>query len=305
MNDRAVTRESLTGLARTHLPADVADTWTSLLRPGLRLTHARDGDQVAGHLGGDPVLPADVPWPVWEGRGPLTFIAALECSALDYSALDCSALDCSALDRSVLEPADPGGPPPDGVLSFFYFDGQIDDGEEIVGPWDPATQAGARVLYVPAEADASPREAPAGIEPYPRVPLRAHTVVTVPTPTHPVLVAAFGGDRETIKDHPVSARPFRRGLPSSGDIGHRVGGYAAPVQADVEYEVAQLALGGVDWRDPRLQEEAGRWLLLAQFDSDDRANMMWGDAGALYWLIRPEDLAARRFDRALFTWQCC
>lgn len=32
--------------------------------------------------------------------------------------------------------------------------------------------------------------------------------------------------------------------------------------------------------------------------------MTWGDAGALYWLIRPKDLAERRFDRARFTWQC-
>ncbi|MGG7575788.1 DUF1963 domain-containing protein [Streptomyces sirii] len=45
-------------------------------------------------------------------------------------------------------------------------------------------------------------------------------------------------------------------------------------------------------------------MLLAQFDSDDDADMMWGDCGALYWLIRPEDLADRRFDRAMFTWQC-
>ena len=29
---------------------------------------------------------------------------------------------------------------------------------------------------------------------------------------------------------------------------------------------------------------------------DDAANMMWGDVGTLYWMIRPEDLAARRFD---------
>jgi uncharacterized protein YwqG len=33
--------------------------------------------------------------------------------------------------------------------------------------------------------------------------------------------------------------------------------------------------------------------------------MMWGDSGILYWLIRPDDLAARRFDGAAFTWQCC
>ncbi|XTP07273.1 DUF1963 domain-containing protein [Streptomyces albus subsp. chlorinus] len=33
--------------------------------------------------------------------------------------------------------------------------------------------------------------------------------------------------------------------------------------------------------------------------------MCWGDCGVLYWLIRPEDLAENRFERARFTWQCC
>jgi uncharacterized protein YwqG len=31
--------------------------------------------------------------------------------------------------------------------------------------------------------------------------------------------------------------------------------------------------------------------------------MLWGDLGRLYWLIRLDDLAAYRFDRAAFTWQ--
>ncbi|WP_171166772.1 DUF1963 domain-containing protein [Streptomyces sp. I05A-00742] len=38
----------------------------------------------------------------------------------------------------------------------------------------------------------------------------------------------------------------------------------------------------------------GGWTLLAQFAMSD---------GCLYWLIRPRDLAERRFDRAMFTWQ--
>jgi hypothetical protein len=59
------------------------------------------------------------------------------------------------------------------------------------------------------------------------------------------------------------------------------------------------------WTDPRLDEEAQRWILLAQIDTDADANMMWGDCGTLYWLIRPEDLAARRFEEAKLTWQCC
>lgn len=31
------------------------------------------------------------------------------------------------------------------------------------------------------------------------------------------------------------------------------------------------------------------------------AGMMWGDVGTLYWLIRPEDLAARDFGASSFT----
>ncbi|MDG4840289.1 DUF1963 domain-containing protein [Micromonospora sp. WMMD967] len=32
---------------------------------------------------------------------------------------------------------------------------------------------------------------------------------------------------------------------------------------------------------------------------------MWGNGGMLSWLIRPDDHPARRFDRAMSTWQCC
>jgi uncharacterized protein YwqG len=73
----------------------------------------------------------------------------------------------------------------------------------------------------------------------------------------------------------------------------------------VEYEIADVELGpGRPWGDPSLDREAERWFLLAQFDSDDDAKMMWGDAGALCWLIRPEDLTAMRFDRARLVPQC-
>nr|WSX54135.1 YwqG family protein [Streptomyces sp. NBC_00974] len=73
----------------------------------------------------------------------------------------------------------------------------------------------------------------------------------------------------------------------------------------MEIEVAEAVLDGeVPWHDPRLSEETDNWVLLAQFDSEDTADMMWGDAGVLYWLIRPEDLAERNFERAMFTWQC-
>ncbi|WP_280863668.1 MULTISPECIES: DUF1963 domain-containing protein [unclassified Streptomyces] len=51
-------------------------------------------------------------------------------------------------------------------------------------------------------------------------------------------------------------------------------------------------------------QEAERWLLLSQFHSDGDAGMEWGDVAALYWLIRPEDLAAHRFGQVPLTMQC-
>ncbi|WP_377271599.1 DUF1963 domain-containing protein [Peterkaempfera sp. SMS 1(5)a] len=53
-------------------------------------------------------------------------------------------------------------------------------------------------------------------------------------------------------------------------------------------------------------EMAGKSMLLpAQFGSDSDAGMLWKDCSVLYWLIRPEDLTARRFEKAIFTWQRC
>ncbi|MCD9903825.1 DUF1963 domain-containing protein [Streptomyces sp. MT29] len=69
--------------------------------------------------------------------------------------------------------------------------------------------------------------------------------------------------------------------------GGRFGGHQLHCQVNIE----------VSWEGPRLAEEAGNWVLLAQFGSEDAADMMWGDAGVLYWLIRPEDLAEQRFER--------
>lgn len=49
--------------------------------------------------------------------------------------------------------------------------------------------------------------------------------------------------------------------------------------------------------------------LLFQIDSDDGdedcPGWSWGDAGILWFHIKPEDLKARRFDRVSYQWSCC
>lgn len=64
---------------------------------------------------------------------------------------------------------------------------------------------------------------------------------------------------------------------------HRIGGYMDSVQDFVQSK----------------QDD-----LLFQVDSDDRAGMMWGDAGLLYWLIDRHELLRGNFDAAWLEGQC-
>ncbi|QKW09938.1 DUF1963 domain-containing protein [Streptomyces sp. NA04227] len=276
--------DALHTLAHESLPEEIAERWTGLFRTSLRLAKAEgDEGRVVGRLGGLPELPEGVKWPVWESEGPLSFVAAVDCAALPSGALDIPL-------------------PPDGTLSFFYFDGQLDEGLNPVDPADPDTWAGAQVLYTPAGVPVTLREAPEVLQPYAEIPLTASPEATAPDLEHPLVQREFGPLPDT---HPLRDEEFEEAMWDLAEgAEHRIGGHADPVQGPVEPEVAHGVLGNPPWDDPRIEEEALNWVLLAQFDSDDDTDMMWGDGGALYWLIRREDLAERRFDRARFTWQC-
>jgi uncharacterized protein YwqG len=73
----------------------------------------------------------------------------------------------------------------------------------------------------------------------------------------------------------------------------QIGGYPSPIQADNMERDCVNALGVGDVDD---------WILLLQlFEIGD---MVWGDAGALYWFIYRNDLDAMRFDRVWMVTQC-
>ncbi|OON75989.1 YwqG family protein [Streptomyces tsukubensis] len=281
--------EALRALAEKHLSPEASEAWTGLLRPAVRLSPASGADPVVARLGGLPALPADVPWPEWAGHGPLSFVASVDCAALPSDSLDIPF-------------------PSEGSLAFFYFDGSLDGGLALVGPSEPGSEDGSRVIHIPASAAAFERPAPEGLTAYPEVPLTARRTHSAAQSDHPLVAALFadGAPSAVGYDHPVASEDFADALwELEGDTCHAIGGYADPVQGPVELEIAKGALGeAVEWEDPAVYEEAGAWTLLAQFDTDDDADMMWGDAGVLYWLIRPTDLAELRFDRARFTWQC-
>ncbi|MFM9594821.1 DUF1963 domain-containing protein [Streptomyces scabiei] len=283
-----MTDEQYARLAAEHLPDDLAERWTALLRLCARLRRADTGERVVAVLGGTPELPAGACWPEWPGRGPLSFVASVRCAALP---------------RDGLAEEFPG----DGTLLFFSFDGQVDE-EVLVSVDDPETRAGAEVLYIPQNTLVAPAETPYPLEAYPRVELAADAGRSAPDVWLPQARRALLGDTRPwphSRDTPAELRAFTRAFARLRTrIDHRIGGHATPVQGPVEYEIADAAIGGgYAWGDEPLDREAERWVLLAQFAGDSEAGTTWGDEGALYWLIRPEDLAARRFDRARLTVQ--
>ena len=112
----------VTALAREHLPARAAEEFLALLRPALRLIHAREGDPVIAQLGGLPTLPVNS-WPVWNGHGPLAHVLSFDCAPA----------------ASLLPEL---GLPPDGRLAFFYNDAAYDDPK---APSEHGTRRLARV----------------------------------------------------------------------------------------------------------------------------------------------------------------
>ncbi|WP_330351008.1 YwqG family protein [Streptomyces sp. NBC_00582] len=275
-------------LAAEHLPGDLGRRWTALLRPCHRLRRAMDGERTVAVLGGNPELPAGIGWPEWPGHGPLSFIASVRCAALPRGGL------AEEFPRK-------------GILLFFFFDGQVDE-DVLVSADDPETRAGAQVLYVPEDTPVFPTQAPPELEAFSRVELTADTEQSAPDLWLPQARQALLGDSRPWphpRETPAELKSFLRAFGRLRTrIGHQVGGHALPVQGPVEYDIANAALDGMHaWGDRPLDQEAERWILLAQFDSDGDAKMAWGEEGALYWLIRPDDLAALRFDQARFTVQ--
>lgn len=277
-------------MAAAHLPEGIRERWLSLLRPAVHLIPARDGAPHVARLGGLPDLPEDISWPMWTGHGPLSYIGEIFCGSLADFELDVAL-------------------PAGGRILFFYFDGSYDNYQSTVGTWDASTLAGAFAIRVDDNAPHAQRPVPEGVDAYTERWLAGRPIVTAPGWEHPDLRDTFmspGQDHRSFMDHPVNADAFNEELDERhGAPLHHIGGYADPIQGPVELEVALAALDNqVPHGDARLDVEARRWELLLQVDTDDELGMMWGDAGVLYWMARPDDLATGDLSKISFTWQC-
>ena len=95
------------------------------------------------------------------------------------------------------------------------------------------------------------------------------------------------------------------------DTAHRFLGQPDPIQGDMQLECPFASNGvyvgtpeGYDSVDGLSRPGAADWRLLLQIDSDDTADMMWGDAGRLYWWIREADLTAGKWNAVWLVLQC-
>jgi uncharacterized protein YwqG len=255
----------------------------------IRLIPGRDeGLPDDSRLGGMPALPAGHPWPMSHGE-PQAFIGQIRIDTLG---------DTAHL-----------GLPPDGILSFFF------DAEQRLWSPDPSHSGGWQVSWFPAGTPVELRPPPPDLDPEARFRGRSLTAArewTLPPWDSPEidrvgLPEAFGQGRDVASD---GYERLQQRLAVAPDPRHRMFGFPDEIQGDVRWEaeldVARMERGPTadvsDAYDSAVP--APDWRLLLQVDSDESLGMQWGDAGSLYYLVKPEALDSRAFERTWLVAQC-
>jgi len=264
-----------------------SDALLKLSLPAVRLTHlCSEPQQIpvgASKVGGRPDVPAGFEWPCWRGS-PLSFLCQVNLS-------DIGDLPAAA------------DLPKDGLLSFFY------DAQQRAWGLEPADAGAWLVEWFPDDpASLRPCALPSSCRElglFEPCLLRFEEVLTLP-PWECEAVEQLGMSW----DQSDAYVDLLEGLYEQGC--HQLFGHPAQIQGPME-EICQLGSNGVnvgdfsyhtDTRTESLLLGSSEWRLLLQLGSDERLGMMWGDCGRLFFWIRREDLAARRFDKIWMVLQC-
>lgn len=247
----------------------------------LRARPATRADRAVGgtRLGGAPDLPVGMRWPRFLDE-PLSFVAQVDCA------------QTAPFDTERLLPQT-------GVLSFFVA-------PDLRPGWDADDRGAGRVLYFSTDSVLRRRDVPdAAADRFDMVGITLEDELTHPPPGSDA-VDALGLDRAALN-------AYEEALGEPDQFIHRMFGHPDVVQEESMPLMCQMASNGVDlygsdWRtDPAqaaLASGARDWVLLLQLDEEDAAGMEWGDCGRLYYWIRRQDLAERRFDRIWLIYQC-
>jgi len=272
-----------------------------MARNSVRLSIGSGDGIPVGRFGGAPDVPPDFVWPYFETASyyddtvkprPLTFLAQFDCSAL-------APLDADGL------------LPHEGILSFFY--------ETDSQPWgyDPNDEGCARAFWFPDKTALEPAAFPADMEEYfrfPSLPIRGRMERRFPG-YDDAGVAAGKAEGELNWKAFETAYSMTAGKQETDWPAHRLLGWPDIIQSNMTVECELVSRGynlGGGQKIPKEQireaEETSleNWRLLLQLDTiqQGRFSLDFGDCGRVYFYIRTEDLAARRFDRVWLVLQC-
>lgn len=265
-----------------HPMRDVAALMRPLAEPAIHIVQS-DTPSLSW-VGGMPALPSGVVWPEHEGKR-LDFLARLSLSDL-HAAHPIEWL------------------PTNGYLLFFY-----DIARQTWG-FDPRDRGSARVLYVADSAplhsadDDGAKNLPPAL---PRYDVGFRKIEVLPSFERACVEALHLSDQESDALCDASDAVF------DGKPLHQVGGYPAPVQGDTMELDCQLVTNGLYLGNPEgyksvvakeLSPGADKWVLLLQFDTDDELDIMWGDAGRIYYWVEKEAARAGDFSNVWLVLQC-
>lgn len=285
--------ERLIALAREHLNQLDRERVIAEVRPSVRLRRLARAGRPGAVLGGAPHLPVTMEWPTWEGV-PLDLLAQVDLAAL----------------RLVL----PDGPLPEsGHLLFFALGSLLGPHNELLGAITPASRPGWRVIYVPEDSQTLQRHQPEGRQPeQPTIRRVECTLLAEPSVPHwwtSQWMRPAGADGASAFEE---ARFREMGVPV-----HRIGGWADPTQSEPAEAVAIADAGlidekgGLHYQHPRAgalcASATEDWFLLLQLDTDDGSDgtgWMWGDAGVMFFYVRPEDSRRGDFSNVWMNWDC-
>lgn len=230
------------------------------------LEAAKLGDSKAGGL---PHVPPGFEWPSFKEQ-PLEFVAQINCRDVPDSFL-----------------------PPDGLLSFFYDNRHCGFSESERGYF--------RIFFWPQLDGLHIATAPQIVhkrmwgllktKPEPRIYRETKLNFKADFSLPELERAGIQTQDEAEAD---AFYEMRAELLGSRFV--QMGGYPDPVQNDgIEEGISEILNCG----------PPSKWILVLEVSYDKNTDMMWGDAGSIYYFVHADDLKAHKFENAWLEMQCC
>ncbi|MBQ4353754.1 MAG: DUF1963 domain-containing protein [Clostridia bacterium] len=288
--------------------SDLSAALPKLLKNAVRITAGGEtSSPLDSRFGSNPMLPADFVWPYYEGETwdgvkasrPLAFLCQINLA------------DAAPYDTEGLLPDH-------GMLSVFYELTSLRWG------YDPDDLGCVRVYWFEDTDKLTLTAPPAGVTDQngeeiviPPYAITFTSEANVPSMTEYEEDWHFWTEERTALYEAESAG---LGVPPYEDPSrvHKLLGYANPIQGDLLRECELVSrgyyLGDGAYREAMTEEEyadamahRSDWVLLMQIGTIGGYpdfELMWGDMGCVYIMIKKDDLAARRFDAVRLVLQC-